>query len=276
MRIRRGLAVPIVAALLLGAGLWLSRIPSNDRPWQPNEAQLPAAEFSGDLVRIHNVRNTVYRSTDDYTPAYEERTYDLRRLERVWFVVNPFSNWGGAAHTFLTFEFTGPAFLAISIEARKERGETYHFVKGLLRSYELMYVVADERDVIRLRTTVRRDDVYLYPIRATPERVRQLFTAMLVRANALRDRPEFYNTLTSNCTNNISRHINALVPGRIPFSLKVVFPGYADRLAYDLGLIDTALPYDSIRAHFRITGAAQRWSDAPDFSTRIREGLVAP
>lgn len=248
--------------------------PSNDRDWVANERVLPYAEFDGDLVRIHNVRNTTYRTAEDYTPAYYDTTLDLTRLRTVWFSVVPFANFAGAAHTFLSFGFDGPrgtTYLAISVEARKEQGERYHPVMGLFRRYEIMYVVADERDAIRLRANYRHDEVFLYPIKATPAGARALFVAMLERANELRAAPQFYNTLTRNCANTIAQHVNSLSPHRIPFSLKVVFPAYADRLAYDLGLIDTDLPYDSIRPHFRINERARRYADSANFSVRIRE-----
>lgn len=268
---RRRWTLSILAGLvLLWAGFVLLTQPSNDRDWSLNERVLPYATFSGDEVLVHNVRNTVYRTVDDFTPAYEDRVYDLRRLRGVWFGVVPFSGWRGVAHTFLSFEFGEPAeFVVISVEARKERGETYHFLKGAFRQYELFYVVADERDAIRLRTNYRGDAVFLYPIESTPERTRALFTAMLGRANSLREHPVFYNTLTRNCTNTIARHVNSLVPGRVPFSLKVMFPGYSDRLAYDLGLIATDLPYDSIRARFLITERARAATDT-GFSRQIR------
>ncbi len=273
MSLGRRWTLSIIAGLgPLWAGFVLLTQPSNDRDWSPNERVLPYAEFSGDQVLVHNVRNTVYRTAEDFTPVYDDRTYDLRRLRGVWFGVVPFSRWRGVAHTFLSFEFAGEPvaeFVVISVEARKERGETYHFAKGLFRQYELFYVVADEHDAVRLRTDYRGDAVYLYPIKTTPERARALFTAMLERANALREQPVFYNTLTRNCTNTIAQHVNSLVPGRVPFSFKVIFPGYSDRLAYDLGLIATDLPYDSIRAHFLITARARAATDT-GFSRQIR------
>ncbi|MGH7646451.1 MAG: DUF4105 domain-containing protein [Gemmatimonadales bacterium] len=271
---RRLIGALALAALLALVLAWLRQRPSNDRDWQPNEAVMPSVTFRGRLVDVRNVRFTSYRSAEDYTPAYDDRTFDLDRLVGVWFVVEPFSKWGGAAHTFLSFEFAGAEFVAISVEARKERGETYHFLKGLLRRYELLYVVGDERDLVRLRSNYRRDDVFLYPIRAPRERVRALFVEMLERAERLRQYPEFYNTLTSNCTSNIVRHVNRLVPGRVPFSLRWMFPGYADRLAYDLGLLEAALPYDSIRPRFRINERALRYGNEPDFSVRIRQGIT--
>lgn len=245
--------------------------PSNDRDWVPNVAVLPSAEFDGHLVHVRNIRNTAYTTPDIYRPAYYDRTFDLERLTSVWFLVEPFSDWGGAAHTFLSFGFDGPQYLTISVEARRERGETYHFVKGLFRRYELIYVVADERDAIRLRAEYRGDDVYLYPIRAPPEKMRELFVAMLTQANRLRERPTFYNTLTRNCTSTIVRHVNTLSPRRIPFSFKWLFPGYADRLAYDLGLIDTDLPFEAARQRFNISERARRVAAGEDFSVRIRE-----
>lgn len=265
------LRLVLLLALLAGLGWWAFQRPSNDRDWTPNMAVLPHAEFADSLVLLHNVRNTVYATAEDYTPRYYDKTLDLRRLERVWFVVVPFSTWGGVAHTFVTFGFAGPEFVSISVEARRERDETYHFLKGLFRRYELAYIVADERDAIGMRANILGDDVFLYPVRASPQRIRQLFVDMLERANQLRRRPQFYNTLVANCTNTIVKHVNALVPDRIPFSHKVLLPGYSDRLAYDLGLIATDLPFERTRERFRLSERAVRSADSADFSLRIRD-----
>ena len=272
----------LVGALTL---TWLCSLPqpSNDRDWVPNQAILPTAEVEGQRVRIRNVRNTLYESVEVYEPRYEDRVYDLSRLVRAWYVVEPFSDFGGAAHTFLSFEFedvpsadsvpTTPDFVAISVEIRKEKGEAFSPVRGLFRQYEVMYVIADERDAIGLRANHRRDDVYLYPIAASPDKVRALFVSMLETANHLAEHPQFYNTLTNTCTTNIVRHVNALTPGRIPWSPRVLLPGYSDRLAYDLGIIDTELPFEEIRSHFRVNDQAARWAGRPGFSVGIRQGL---
>ncbi|HEV2846845.1 MAG TPA: DUF4105 domain-containing protein, partial [Thermoanaerobaculia bacterium] len=145
--------------------------------------------------------------------------------------------------------------------------------KGLARQYELMYVIGDERDLIQLRTNHRRDQVFLYPVRAPRERIEQMFVGMLRRANHLKVKPEFYNTLTSTCTTNIVSHVNELVPGRIPFSFKVLLPGYSDELAYKIGLIDTELPFPEAQRHFRIDDDALGFAGRQDFSQRIRQGL---
>lgn len=243
--------------------------PSNTRDWSVDQSRLPVAEFNGDLVTIRNIRNFQYESVDRYTPAYYDKTFDLRRIESAWFVVEPFGK-GGAAHTFVSFGFGGNDFVAVSVEIRKEKGESFDPLKGVLRQYEVMYVVGDERDLIKLRTNYRNDVVYLYPMKTTPERMRAMFTAMLQRANQLREHPEFYNTLTNTCTTNLVRHVNELVPGRVPLHPAVFLPGYSDRLAYKLGLIDTTLPFEEARKHFQINNRAKKYADDPEFSLRIR------
>jgi hypothetical protein len=247
--------VALVATLLI-----VRRKPSLDRDWSPDQAIVPSAVVRGDLVEIRNVRNFRYRSATDYTPAYETRTYDLRRLDSAWFLVERFGA-AGVAHTLLSFGF-GEDYLAISVEIRKEKGEEYSPLKGLLRRYELMYVIGDERDLIGLRTNYRRDVVYLYRAKTDPEKIRRVFLDMIERANTLAIQPEFYNTLTNTCTTNIVRHVNAITPRRIPFSFKVLLPAYSDSLARDLGLVESGQRIDPI---------AQRAGIGADFSKVIRQ-----
>ena len=273
MRQGRGLRVVATAAgliLVLGLAFRVVVRPSNDREWVPEQAVLPFAYFSGDTVRLRNLRNFRYTGGET-SPAWADRTYDLSRIESVWYIVSPFSSeWRGPAHTFLSFGFADSQYVAISVEARKEVGETYSTGKGMARQFELMYVIGDERDLIRLRIDVWGDDVYLYPVRATPTQVRELFVQMLDRANALHERPEFYNTLTNNCTSNIIAHVNRIVPGRVPWGWKTLLPGYTDEVADALGLLDTDEPIEAARARYRINERARTVDDA-DFSTRIRD-----
>lgn len=244
--------------------------PSNDREWTPDQARLATASFAGDSVHIENVRNAVYRSVSDYDVRWERRSYDLRNLETVWFIVEPFSKVRGPAHTFLSFGFGDSTFVAISVELRKEVGESFHPLPGMLRQYEIQYVVGDERDLIGLRANHRHDSVFVYPVRTTPQKKRELFVAMLERANQLAEHPEFYNTLWSSCTTNIVSHINDVSPKRVPFSFKVLLPAYSDELAYDLGLLDTELSRDAFRQPHLINARAAAFADRPDFSLGIR------
>ena len=245
--------------------------PSNERDWEHDQERLATAEIDGDRVTVRNIRNFTYRSTSDYDPAWYDRTFDLGQLDRAWFVVEPFGSFEGAAHTFVTFGFADRDYLAISIEIRKERGEEFSALAGLARQYEIMYVIGDERDLIGLRANHRQDEVFLYPVKATREQIRAMFIGMLQRANELAGSPEFYNTLTNTCTTNLVRHVNDITPGRIPPSPAILFPGYSDRLAFDLGLIDTDLPFERIRERYRINDLAMEHAGAPDFSRRIRE-----
>ena len=152
-----------------------------------------------------------------FTPAYDDRAYDLDKLESVWFIVTPFStHWRGPAHTFVSFGFSDSQYVAISVEARREPGESYGPLTGLFKQFELIYVIGDERDLIGSRAAYGGYDVYLYPIRTTRERIRALFLEMLARSNALATQPEFYNTLTNNCTSNVVDHVNHIAPRRVP------------------------------------------------------------
>ena len=134
-----------------------------------------------------------------------------------------------------------------------------------------MYVIADERDVILLRTKHRSDRVYLYPIQTSREKIRKMFVSMLRRANQLRIQPEFYNTLTNNCSSNILQHFNHVNDRKLPANLKVLFPGYSDQLIYDLGLIGGPLSFESLQQSSEITEKANRFAEDAAFSQRIRD-----
>ncbi len=245
--------------------------PSNDRSWSEDQALLPYADISGDQIFIHNIRNFTYASTTSYTAHYYDKKFDLSKLKKVYYVVEPFSGFAGAAHTFLSFQFEGYQFVSISVEIRKEKGEAFSALKGLFSQYELMYVIADERDVIKLRANYRHDQVFVYPVKTTTEKARSLFLDMITRANGLKEKPEFYNTLTNTCTTNIVSHVNKISPKRVPFSLKVLFPARSDELAYGLGLIDTDLSFDDARIKYNINDRALKYADDPNFSIKIRE-----
>lgn len=253
---------------------WSTIAPSNSRDWKPSVAVLPYATFNGPLITLHNVRNFDYRTESDYTVAYYDETVDLNELESLDLIA---SYWAGPAiaHVVLSFGFGAGAHIAISIERRDERNEDYSTIKGLFKQYELIYVVADERDVIRLRTNVRRDppeQVYLYRVRGSAENARRLFLEYARKINALRERPEFYNTLTTNCTSNIWVHTR-VNPGHMPYSWQVLLSGYLPEYLYRHGKLDVSLPFANLQHRSLINAAAVAADRAPDFSERIRAGL---
>lgn len=264
----------LFAAVLLW---WRSITPSNYRDWQPDVAQLATATIDGNLVTVHHIRNIDYRSETDYTPAYYDKRFDLRQLEGVDLVA---VYWMGPAiaHVFLSFAFTDDSHLAISIETRKEKGEAYSTLKGFFRQYELYYVVADERDVIRLRTNYRHDppeDVYLYRVTGSVDHARRLFLEYMNQINALTTRPEFYNSLTTNCTTNI--WLNSRVnPTHLPFSWKILASGYVPEFLYEHGRLDSrGQSFSTLRQQAYINPRAHAADNAADFSRRIRRDTLA-
>jgi len=252
--------------------IWSGARPSNDRKWATEVAVLPYATLHGDQVTVHNIRNFDYRSDDDFTPAYYDRTFDLNRLDRVDLIA---AYWMGPAiaHVFVSFGF-GDEYLPISIEVRKERGEPYSSLAGFFRQYELYYVVADERDVIRLRTNYREpaEDVYLYRLTAPASNARRLFLDYMRGINELRERPQFYNTLTTNCTTLILSHA-AVNPDHPPFTWKVLLSGYVPEYAYEVGRLDRSLPFRELKQRAHINGLARSADTADDFSHLIRLGM---
>ena len=274
MRNRRLLKAAIIAIALVGCAgaivLALTR-PRADRRWVPQHAVMAHANVRGDSAHLHRIRDFTHTGADQFSVAYADRRYDLTKLETVWFIVTPFSTkWRGPAHTFVSFGFADSQYVAISVEARREPGETYGPVTGLFKQFELIYVVGEERDLIGSRAAFGGYDVYVYPIRTTRERMRALFVEMLARANALGTKPEFYNTITNNCTSNVVDHVNHIAPRAVPRGIKTILPGYADEVAHSLGLIDNSMSIDEARRRYRVNDVARRFAADPDFSRRIR------
>ena len=250
---------------------WISIRPNPDRLWRPEVAVMPRAFLDGDNVRITGVRDFDYRTRDDFIVRYEDREVSMSHLTSLDFFVSYFLR-GPVAHTFVSFNFDNALPLCISIETRPEKGRGFEPVASLFKQFELIYVVGDERDLVRVRTNFRNEDVYLYHIRTTPEKARNLFQIYLDRINELAARPEFYNLLTNSCTINIVRY--ARIAGKIkPFDLRYIFNGFVDSYLYSLDLLDTDLPFAELRRRSRINEAAKAADDASDFSERIRAAV---
>jgi len=269
---RTRLATVTLLPLLVLLIMWVALRPSHDRRWAVDQSVMPFAQFEGERVVIQGFRDFAWTSATDFRPEWGIRRYTLDDIRTAWYVLVPLSTrWRGPAHAFVSFGFADGEYVAISVEARREEGETYGVLKGLLRRFELIYVVGSERDLIGRRAVYDGSDVFLYPIRATPEAVRAMFTGMLERTNELHAEPEWYNTITNNCTLNLVHHVNAIAPGRIPSSWRIVLPGYSDEVIYGLGLIDSTASLADTRTRFRINERAIAALNAPDFSSRIRE-----
>ncbi len=258
----------LCAAVLLW---WLQIPPSNDRNWQPDVARLPHVIVDGDQVTIENVRNFDYSSETDFEEHWETRHFDLSKLRATDMYL---IYWGSPhiAHTIVSWVFEEGPPLAISIETRKEVGESYSAVRGFFRQYELYYVVADERDVIGVRALYRGEDVYLYRLRMPLERSRDVLLDYLRTIDDLREKPRWYNALVHNCTTTIRQHVQAVAPSN-PWSWKILANGHLDEMGYERGTIDTSLPFTELRARSAVSARARAIGTGPDFSRRLREGL---
>ncbi len=262
-----------VVALLFGLvlGWWLTLKPSNDGNWQPDVAQLAWADINGDEFTFHNVRNCDYRTDTDYTPHWETRTVRLSQITGIDLAID---YWGSPwiAHPIVSFQFADAPPLCFSIETRKTVGQSYSTIGGLYRQFALIYLVADERDVIRLRTNYRHEDIYLYHLTAPSNRARERFLEYVHSLNALRTQPRWYNAITTNCTTSIrSQHPSK---ERIPWDWRILLNGKGDELMYERHVIVTGgLPFAELKARSLIDTRARTANDSSDFSKLIREGL---
>jgi len=274
---RSGMAL-WAGSVLLVIAWWFTLKPSNDRPWQPDVAQLPWAEVRGDLVTLHNVRNFDYRTETDYVQRWETRVVNLQRVQGVDLFV---TRWGAPliAHVIVSFHFSDPAgqdqFVAMSIEARKTVGQDYSALRGFFRQYELIYLVADERDVVRLRTNYRVGEfVRLYRTLLNPVDARNLFMQYLRWIEEQRNHPHWYNAITDNCSSSITSYLAAHHIGGFPWwDPRLLLNGMGEQMLYQDGDLATGgLSFTELTRQAAINGTAQKLDQDPGFSVHIRQG----
>ena len=273
---RRILRIAVLGIFCLGGVLWSTIKPSNNRDWAPEVRNTPWAQVQGDTITLYNVRNFKYRTETDFDPVYETRTFNVQELTEVDMVV---TYWAGKAiaHVMVSFGFNNREFISFSIETRKEVGESYSAIKGFFRNYELTYVVADERDVIGVRTNHRipEERVYVLRTRMALENGRKLFLEYVNRINRLHAQPAFYNTLTTNCTTQVLDQVKAL-GGVAKYTWKILLSGYVPEYLYETDTLMPGMPLDEIMTSSLVNEPAKRFIDSPDFSILIREGVPHP
>jgi hypothetical protein len=258
----------VVCALVIG---WWILIPAtNEREWQTDVSVAPWVTQDGDMITVHGVRNFEYRTETDFTPRWEDRTYDLRQLDSADLIA---VYWAGKAiaHVMVSFGFAGRDYLVVSIETRKARGQSYSTLAGIYKQYELVYIAGDERDLIGVRTSYRQpqEDVYVYRLQGPRENLRRFFLDYVKTMNDMREHPQFYNTLTTNCTTSVLLHtrVNQTSP---PWSWKILLSGYMPQYAYELGRLDQRVPFVELERQARVNDRAHGAERRPDFSQRIR------
>ena len=268
-------AISLLAFAIVFGGLllwWQGIAPSNDRIWAEDVAQMATGTVDGsNRVTLHNVRNFDWRSNTDYTQRWEARDYDLDRLISVDMIM---SYWTGPAiaHMLISFGFDGGEHVVFSVEIRREKTENFSEIGGFFKEFELSVIAADERDVIRLRTNVRGEEVYLYRLRLPATAIRSLFLSYVDEANTLVRVPRFYNTITVNCT-TLVYHMMKRIVGYLPMSYRLIFSGYLPEYVYRVGGLDQRYSLDELRARGRITDRAQRADRSGTFSADIRQGI---
>jgi len=261
----------VFGGFVLVASWWLTLKPSNDRAWQPDVAQTAWAQINGDSVTFHNVRNCDYRTETDFTPHWETRTVRPSQITGMDVDIN---YWGSPwiAHPIVSFQFSDGLPLCFSIETRKTVGQQYSTLEGFYRQYTLIYVVAEERDVVRLRTNYRREDVYLYHTVASPAQARERFREYINTVNVLHESPRWYNAVTSNCTTSIRTQRAENL--RAPWDWRILLNGKADEMLYqDHAIATGGLPFAELKERSLINERARAADKDPDFSHLIREGL---
>lgn len=248
----------------------IDRPPSQRRDWRPELSVLPFVEFKDDQVTVHNVRRCRWRSKTDYDVKHDDWTFTWDQVRAVDFIVVPFPDSPLLAHTMLSFDIGDGRYLALSVEARLEADEEYSLLGGAARQFDLIYVLGDEEDLIGLRAEVRQDEVYLYRSVATPAQAAAILRSVLLRTNQLVKHPEFYDSLTNSCVTNIADHISPFVAPSLTNDWRLMMPGHSDKLAYDLKLIDTTLPFEQVRRRAFVSLRARQHLGEPDFSLHLR------
>ena len=266
------IAIALYIAAFAGLLFWWATLePSNTRIWADDVAHTVTGHVDGERVVLEHVRNFDWRSRTDYTPAWETRRYDLDRLESVDMIL---SYWTGPriAHTLVSFGFADGRHVVFSVEIRREKHELFSEIGGFFKQFELSVIAADERDIVRLRTNIRGEDVYLYRLQLPAATRRALFVAYLDEANRLASTPRFYHTLTTNCTTLVWTMMRGIV-GRLPLDYRLLLSGYLPEYAYEAGGLDRSVPLETLRALGRITDRARAADRSPTFSRDIRVGV---
>ena len=263
------------AAFCIVLAWWFSLTPSKEENWQPDVARTAWVEVDGNRITIHNLRNCSYRSEFEYGNCWDDRTLDLSEIRAADLFL---TNWGlsFASHPIVSFQFGENQHVAFSIEARYKAGQSYSTILGCFRQYGLIFVVADERDVIRLRTNYRKDEeVYMYRLHVQPEVARAMFLTYVMYLNKLKDHPEWYNQLTRNCTTTLQKPLAADVGNPQPWNYRYILNGTLDELLYDRGrLVAGGLPFSELKQREHINAAARAADESPEFSALIRAGRV--
>lgn len=267
-----------ITLLIISFFLYLTFLnPSLNRNWNLDQKILPEIYFSWSIVNIKNIRNFDYKTTNDYIVNYYDKDFDLEKIDSLYYIIEPFSSYDWPAHTMMSFGFSNWDYITISAEIRKEVWENFSALRWLLKEYEIVYMIWDEKDLVKLRANYRKDEVIMYPIKTDKENIKNIFVSMLKRADYLTKNPEFYNTITNNCTTSILKHANEIRQNtnkwKIWWSIYALLPSHSDKIIYDLWLINTSLSLEEARSYYKINDLSEKYLDNENYSKFIRKEI---
>lgn len=253
--------------------------PSNDKVWEQNSKTLPHFTIATSTITIDNLRDWRYKKGEVISKNYYSDTFELDKIEKMYLVFNPFSQYEAVAHSFLVFEFSDGKTVGVSVESRREEGEKYSVVKGLFNEYELWYAYGSVGDLLGARVFYSDEDLRAYPIVVDKNLVRGVFVDIAKTAQDLESNPKFYNTITSNCTNVLARAANKVKAGSVPWNKARILTGYADNHLHSLGYIDNAESFEKVYEKARVDiflrekfAGKENYSNE-EFWTEVKRGL---
>jgi hypothetical protein len=275
--------LPTVRGLFVAMGIlaavtawWASHEPSNERQWSEPAARTPWATMDGSRVTIHDVRDFRYNEDGTWQANWYDATYDLEELEQSYFILTAFGGLPGLAHVMVSFRFAGEKFIILSVEIRREEGESYDPIGGIFRQYELFYTAADERDALALRLFVHKDPTWVIPMNAGREKTAAFFLDMVERMTKLHREPEWYNSVTNSCASNLASHYERVNEVRLPPDYRILMPGFSEALIAELDLLPEGVDVATARATYQVNDVALKLSSLDDFSVAIRNWESPP
>ena len=251
-------------------GVWSQKQPTLTKDWQASVAKLAYVDYDNDFVTIHNIRHFNYQTETEFTSHYDDKRFNIKQLNHMDYIL---SYWDGnlaVAHTMLSFGFSNGEHLAVSVETRLAKNQPQSGLYGLFKQYEVIYILADEADILRLRTNFRQEQVFVYPLNFSAKIRQAMFLKILERVNQLYQQPEFYNTMTQNCFTGLQTDFRNILPKETNlFDYRWFANGYSNEILYENAIIKSSLSFSEIQQRFHINQYTQN-ATTKNYSQLIR------
>lgn len=247
----------ILAILVLGSAANMLSPPQMVRNWYPYLSHTPEVEISETGFTVSPVSDWSYVYERETGTTYlDSASYNFDELRGVWFMLEPQPGSQLAAHTLLLFEFEGDRLLGLTIEARREQGEEYSAFHGQFNAFELIYIWATARDLLIRRAVMLDHEVFVYPVDISAEQNRTLLRNLLERSQSLSNTARYYNTIVSNCTNELAKAAG------FHWAPAYILTGRSDEYLYRRGILPGA-SFAEAHRHSDMTDFIQALNQAP-------------